>query len=288
MSPATGKTFLASSSPLIGARAIVSPFQFTTQGTESLTIASACSLAGQTIVMQARLLDVNGNISEARWTHTPNADRSLKYESFPLQAGAVMSIVVFTATAGAQDGQVFVNVFLTQGQPPGALLIVGQLIGGYITANRPIGWPGTPIQQATDGPGALLTTVDVAPAVGSQYIALVPFGARWELLRFAFALTTSAAVGNRVIRVRIRDHGVDILGITLFPTVATASNGWFCTAAGNLPMAAEGGSATQTAPLPSPVLLRNTQEFGTSIFGLQGGDSITVPAYTVREWLDIT
>ncbi len=280
-----GKAFLASPVSGGGGGVIASPFQFYTTGEDRLLVVAACSVAGVAVKIQARLLDPDGTIRSAVWTHQPNSDRSISSEAFPLNTGAVMNVVLFASGADVQDGQLFAQLFLVRGDGA-ARITLGQLLGGYCTANQPLGWPGSPIRSSVDGPGAVIQYFATLPAAGSPFVEAVPTGARWQLLRFACGFLASAAVAARVVRLRLLTN-VDISALVMGPQSVAASESWFFTFAPGLPHVATVTGRTEQASLPDPAFLRPGDSFDTSTVNIQAGDQFSSGIYVVREWIEV-
>jgi hypothetical protein len=279
------RTFIASPTIAGGASIIASPFQFYTTGEDRLLIIAAASVPNVAIKIQARLLDPDGTIRVAVWTHTPTSDRAVSVESFALNTGAVMNVVMFASGDAVQDGQVYAQLFIRRGDGPGGT-IVGQLLGGYFTRNQPIGWPGSPIRSSVEGQGAIVTTFGQAPAPGAQYVQPVPSGARWELQRFAAGFIASPAVPQRILRIQFLDN-VDLTGLLYWPLAVQANETWFLTAAPNADFTSSVANASQQMSLPTPTILRAGQTWRTSVLNMAAGDQWTNPNFVVREWIEV-
>src|SRR5216684_7447604 len=79
----------------------------------------------------------------------------------------------------------------------GTAIVLGTLLGGYVTAVQALGFPGSPVSNSLDGTPPAVEGNGNTPAVGADTFDTVPLGARWEILYYSAKLTTSAAVANR-------------------------------------------------------------------------------------------
>src|SRR5439155_18890058 len=104
-----------------------------------------------------------------------------KTQNYKLGKGAILNLTVFASAGAPLMGQTYVIVQLIKGLT-GATIVLGTLLGGYLTATQALGWPGSPIISSTDGEGCTRLIVGTTPAAEANILETVPTGARWELL----------------------------------------------------------------------------------------------------------
>src|SRR5262252_2154961 len=126
-----------------GARVIASPFQFLGDADTWLRVTSACSVAGVVLAIQGRRLDDNGELKPITETHAPNSDRSIKTTEILLGAGALLNLTVFASAGTPLVGQCYVMIQLLRSHGATAI-VLGTILGGYVTANLAFGFRGPP------------------------------------------------------------------------------------------------------------------------------------------------
>lgn len=267
-----------------GGRILAAPFQFLLSGDEQLRVVSVNSLTGVTVAVQGYRLDPKGEKHELRHVHTPNTDRTAASSVFPLGPGALLNLTVFAASASPSIGETFVIVQLIRGLGA-AVLVMGTLLAGFVTAVQPLGWPGSPIESSLSGPGALRKVTGTDPAAGAEISETVPTGARWELLtlRVNFA-TDTTAIDRRPIL--FLDDGSTKFFHSAASTVINASNNLDYIWAGGLPLATAVSGAAPLAGLVLGAVLLAGFRIRTTTQNIQAGDNYDNPVLMVREWLE--
>src|SRR5204863_2582589 len=79
--------------------------------------------------------------------HVPNTDRSVKTSDHPLGVGQLLNLTVFASAGAPLIGQTYVKVQLIRGVGAAAI-VLGTLLGGYVTAVHALGFPGSPIENS--------------------------------------------------------------------------------------------------------------------------------------------
>lgn len=269
----------------VGGRVVASPFQFVTDDDDNLQIVSANSVTGIVVTLQGRRLDDKGQIVPFSYTHTPNADRTPKRETFKFGRGALLNLTVFTSVGAPLVGQCYVMVQLLKGFT-GATIVLGTLLAGYVTATQALGFPGSPIVTSTEGEPAVRTIAGTTPAAGVNVSETVPTGARWELLGFRAALTTSAVAIARSTLLLYADPAGTLFQNT--PSVDQPASTIYGYSWGpGLAPQGSAASAIVNAPTPVGYILRAGMTIQTFVGNLQAGDQWSVVFYQVREWLEV-
>lgn len=274
------------SGALVSGRITPAVFPFYTTGEDNLRIVSFNSAAGVKIQLVARLLGRDGRPSPSRWDHTPNTDRSAASTDYPLSGQTLLNVHV-TATAGAPlIGQCFVIVQLIRGLGAAAI-VVGTVLAGPVTATQSLGFPGSPIQSAVEGIGALRELTGSVPAAGAEILETVPTGARWQVLAFRFTLSTSATVSNRKVNFRLTLANGSFGYLSANPNLLTAGLVGDYSIAPNVGYQNDASLSLFTIPMPQDTTLLAGAKLGTITSALQVGDQFSSPRYLVREWLDV-
>jgi hypothetical protein len=279
------EVFAASPISAAGGKVIASPFQFYTTGEDNLRIVSVNSLVGVSLKIQGRLVDSRGVIGAAAWDHTPNTDRSVKSNDYPLGIGAVLNLTVFANAGSPQIGQTFVIVQLVRGLGAAAI-VLGTLLQGYVTSSQGLGWPGSPIQSSVESGGYIRTIVGTVPALGVNLLETVPTNARWQLLQGWFNFATSAVVGNRLVNLEMKHSAVRSYIVPPSAAQGPTVTGTFSFGAG-MPSFFEPVQPVAALPLPTDTALLAGDSFGTTVANLDPGDAFMFLQYTVREWLEV-
>lgn len=279
------QTFVAA--PTIGGRGdiIATPFQFLFAGEDNLRIVLINSLAGVVVTMQGRFLPLKGKTPQPFvQTFTPTSDRLPTTFDFSFGAGYLLN-VSFIVTSGAPlVGQTYVMLQIIRGML-GAKIVLGCLLGGYITSMQHVAYPGSPILSSTEGEPYVRKITGTQPAFGANISETVPTGARWQLLTFLAGLTTDATVIGRQPILTVRSSG-SLVGESIINATIPASTGANVTwAAGLTPQVDATGVHLQGGWITDNRMLAG-DELRTTVNNLQAGDRWTAPFFMVREWLE--
>jgi hypothetical protein len=268
-----------------GGRILPSPNQFYLTGEDTLRVVSANALAGVTIKVQCRTANPQGDTVGHSYDHVPTSDRMSRTEDFAIGDGSLLNVTAFVNTGAPIVGQTYVAVQIVRGRGAAAV-VLGTILGGYVTRRQAIGFPGSPIRTSTDGEPAIRTISGTTPAAGAEIIETVPTGARWELLALLAFLTTGPAATNRLPRLYFFNAGGGFALSLQVGTVAASSSADVAWAAGLTSIAPATANALQ-APLPQPLPLLEAQTFQTFTLNLAAPDQYACVRYTVREWLEV-
>lgn len=282
---ATEQAFAASPTYAGGSQIIQSPFQFIADADTYLRIVSACSVPGVTIAVQGRRLDDAGQLKILDEAHTPNSDRSVKVQDFLIGTGALLNLSVFTKAGAPLIGQCYVQALILRNT--GAVAIVlGTLLGGYITARQTLGFPGSPVMAASDVVPSPRTFGVGTLVAGTDWLQQVPSGARWQLLALYTQFQADATVGARTQYLRLQDPFVGFIGTIPFPATVPPSTAANVSFAINI-LTGAGLTFVETAQLPDELTLIGGQSIGTVTIGMGPADFWATANITVREFLDI-
>jgi len=268
-----------------GQRIIASPFQFSTTDDDNLQIVSANSLAGVALTIQGRRLNEKGSIEAFSFLHIPTSDRVSRTENYKIGGGALLNLVVFASSGAPKIGQTYVSARIIRGLSA-ATIVLGGLLGGYVTAAQPLAYPGSPIQGSIEGGGVIRSIVGTDPAATTEASETVPTGARWQLLSWSIQFATSATPADRLVRLQL-DDGTTPYADVPAPAVQAASNTWrYIFAQGiSLTSIANAPNLIQAAPLDLPLLAGHRLRTATTT--MQAGDNYSAPTFSVREWLEV-
>lgn len=280
------QVFIAQSPIFGGGRLLPSPSQFYLTGEDRLRVTCVNSLSGVTLAVQWRTANPDGSTTPNAERETPTSDRTVYVKDYELGVGSLLNVTVFALTGAPLIGQTYVSVQLIRGAA-GAAIVLGTILGGYVTHTQALGFPGSPIVSSTEGEPFVRTITGSLPGAGLNFGESCPTGARWEVLRVMNQLTASVAAANRYAQFRVVQNGVRT--VTVDPAgAAGAASQWDYMWAPNLtPVAALTGTVYQQ-PIPDRLLLVAGDFFFSSTINLQAADVWAQPMYVVREWLEVS
>jgi hypothetical protein len=179
-----GKTLLASS------------FEFAFTGEDAIEITSVCLEGAYTVEMTGRWLNTDGSIQVFSQQHVCAAPAAWSTTYHYVGRGYLLNATVRVITGTPNPAALFVRVDVVRGQV-NAAVVVGTLIQGYVTARQWRAWPGSPLQDASEGPPTLKTGHLGAFAGGVEATWGPTTPARWNLLSVRLILVTAGAAGVR-------------------------------------------------------------------------------------------
>jgi hypothetical protein len=274
--------------PLGGAlgRVTLAPLQLAVTGEEWLRLVVSNAATGVTLSLTTRVLGSAPAPTVNRLDVIPLTNRSVLTKDLYPGVGAILQIGVAVIAGAPLVGQCFVDVLLIRGSGSAAQPIA-PLFSGYITANQPMGWPGSPIIPSTTGEPVMRTIIGTTPAAGVNISEAVPTGARWQLLAFFTTLTTSAAAGNRGVQVSAFS-GATVVAFAQFPQTQGPGVGVNYEVAQGMVQATGYSTTTFMMPWPSGLRLPAGTTIQTQTAALDAGDQYAAPKYTVLEWLEVS
>ncbi|HEV3059065.1 MAG TPA: hypothetical protein VGY48_12515 [Vicinamibacterales bacterium] len=283
---AAEQVFIGVPPPSFGGKVVAIPNQFPTDADTNLQIISSCSIAGVTLGVNGRRIDDQGRVVSFVETHTPNSDRSNKVQNILLGGGALLHLTVFAITGNPTIGQCFVIVRLIQGLA-GPRVLLATLGASYVTNIQALGYPGSPIKQSIDGPGAIRFLDFGGQASGVDWFVQVPTGARWQVLSLFAQITCGAGGGNRAPAFAIGASGSEFVIIPATVIVTGGNVGSFIWSVGIGYAVAALNVATATG-IPNDLPVPAGQFVATKTLNLAGNDQWFTVRLIVREWLEVS
>jgi hypothetical protein len=143
-----------------------------------------------------------------------------------------------------------------------------------------VGSPGT----FSAGTGTIVVGTVANPAAGANFTITVPEGKKWRLQSIAFWLTTSADVGNRIVRMLIKSAA----GNTLYQASTHGTQAAAQTVIHNTaPYLAMLTSNAQDSTVGFPeYIYTGGMTISSAIGGMFPTDAISSIHYSVEEWFD--
>lgn len=261
------------------------PWIYTFTGEDVLEVTSWNSAAGVRLRIAGRVHAGPGDIKPFSATHTPNTDRTSVTTVITMPAGELLNAIVYAESGAPQSGQTFVRVAVRRGAGS-AFERLGIIIQGSVTASTARSFPGSTVQSSLEGEPYVRAITGTTPALSASGFETVPTGARWEVLQYAWLLSTGAVVANRTPTLGFNlpggvssiMHAGGSIGASSFVTAQFAPNYPFLTSVANQLFA---------VPMIQRALLPGGSQIQSSAINLQVGDQVGAPLYVVREWLDI-
>lgn len=241
------------------------------------------AISGAVYTISGLQIGTDGALHELQFVRTPTSDRVLNTYTFPLDEGFLLGLTVRVSSGAVTRGSAYTQVSLVRGSGVTLLPLHTLLADNVATLSR-LGWPGSPIRQSIEGPGTIRFVIGTQPAAGAELSETVPAGARWRVLGWRSALTTSATASDRRPTARARS-GANAICRWNAPVVQPASyvstymwgaGGW-----GNTPVFAFSSEWAM-----NEVILLAGQILDTLTTNIQSGDQWAAPAMLVEEWIE--
>lgn len=280
--PARERVFIAQPSNVQAARGFAAAFQFLTTGEDNFRLRSWCSVAGVTVSIQGRQVRENGEIFAFGETHTPNSDRTQAESFYSLDAGAVLNVGVFVASGAVKRGECFIELALVRGLG-GATFTLGTLVQGYVSTAGALAWPGSPLENPTDGSG-VIRAATFAVLGGAELGVTVPTNVLWRLLSVAGRLTCSAAAGTRAPILTINNGTTIYMRSPQKQTSAPLSANTYTWLPG-MPLETVLFAGAGVAGLPVPCFVPAGHQIVTITPSLDFGDAYSDGVFMVEEWI---
>jgi hypothetical protein len=266
-------------------KVIAVPFQFLSTGEDHLRVRSFNSLAGVVLTIDMRTLNTAGEIQVSSSPHTPNSDRSAKVTTIALAPGYILNLVVRASAGSPTIGQTYVIVELVRGLGTNAQLL-GQLLGGYVTAQQGLAWPGSPIESSIAGGGWFRSFEGTIPAAGQQVVETVPTGARWDVRLVRVDLLADAIGLNRLIALMYRTPAALFVAVHLPIVSIPPGNFNVCLWQRGPVSGSPTGTGIAVGSLAEEVTLMAGDSIRTSTFNMEATDQFVEVVLGVREWLE--
>jgi hypothetical protein len=197
----------------------------------------------------------------------------------------LLNLVIFASSGSPVIGQTYASARIIRGLT-GATILVGALLGGYVTAAQPLAYPGSPIIDSIQGGGYPRVVTGTQPAAGTDISETVPTGARWMLKSVQARLINGNVAGTRQPNLIMRSGGNSVALVANPGSSAINQVADYYWAAG-LGFATAVVNSVNVAGISPAVPLLAGANFGTATTGLNALDAWLAPVYTVEEWLEV-
>jgi hypothetical protein len=242
------------------------------------------ALASVIVTVRGRLRGSDGITRPFVEVITPTSDRVASSKIVRLSEGWLSNVLVVVSTGAPLTGQTFTRISIVRGEGTPALE-VAVLAAGYVTAQQPIAWPGSPVLNSLDGAGVLRSIAGATPAAGAEVSEAVPTGARWEVLAFTFHWVTAVTVANRACSL-VLDDGATVYFRNEDPAVTVASTTLDKTYSQGQSLIWNGAATVRHGNLPVSNRLIAGHRVRTSTAQIQAADQYSAVQYLVREWIE--
>ena len=249
---------------------------------DDIVVQCATGQQNESVTVSYRLLRFDGQIVLGQFQLRPASNRSVTMHQEDLAEGFLVSVSC-KATVATTRGQTFVRIFLTNpslggGQPS------YMLMADYVTTAMAPAHPNGRVLAPTEGPGVPSSIVVTAPAVGSDWLAVVPANARWKLRSWKSTLQASGAVANRYVTFSIISafNNANQWGADKFQTAGVLTTYTGAPLAPNISPSPLIGMVGY----PPDMQMLGLDSVGTTTIGLQAGDQWGNIVLGFEEWLD--
>jgi hypothetical protein len=242
----------------------------------------------QTVRVVGRLLRVDGQIVPIEHDCVITSNGAIQSFVFQEAEGFLLSVTLTPTVPFGATTLIYAQVGL-QRSATGGLVFFDVLTAGYCESTRPLAWPGYPAARPQDGHGAILSLAGSVPGAGAEASVQVPNNARWRVFGAAVSITASAAVANRLPRLRYGGPGALMSQRLLFsPNVlVTAGQTVEIEWANCGPAQAQQDSISPIYLAAIPDLWLNAGDnLSTSTENLQAGDQYTALCVAFEQWAD--
>jgi hypothetical protein len=258
-------------------------YEFT--GEDALRLSVWNSQTGVVVAVHFRVHRSRVSSQANAYRMAPTSDRAANVAEFEIGSGFLHNVTVFCSSGTPSHGQTFVKLQVIRGRGAAAI-VLGTIVQGYVTANQDRAWPGSPLATSTEGDGFIRVVTGTNPAAGVISNEVVPTGARWQMLGYRLAITTSAAVATRRTGLSF-----EVAGAKYFRSPAPLTQ----TASTTIEYVWGQGAAflsalhvdVSVALICNDVPILAGHGISTPTTGLQAGDDFTAPTMLVREWLEV-
>lgn len=253
-------------------------------GEDVVQLVSWNSLAAVKLKARLRILTADGRIVVYPLEQTPATNRTQTSSSFTPVEGWIIAASVEASAGTPSRGQTFAALRIVRGA--GAINEESATIAAdYVTSQQRLAYPGSGVRSSLDGAGFFRLVTGTVPGAGADITEATPSGARWRLVGFRAALTTSAAVANRDVQL-ILDDGANEYWRQAANANQTASL-TFTYAGGNIGDRANGASVNDVQfATPAGAVMMPGWRFRTSTALIDVADQWAVPRYAVEEWIE--
>lgn len=282
------RAFLASGGTPRGARLLVSPFEFFTNGDDGLRLSVVNVVSGLTIALVARFVDSEtGSVQANRWDLIPSTDGTESTLDIALPAGTLVNVAVRPLGAVVVRGQCYVRVDVIRGA--GATVTLGTLVAGYVGSYAGRAWPGTPLESPYEGGGWIHAHQFPSPGANTGFF-FVPAGTRWRLISVETFFTTSAVVITRIPFLEILQDTLAIAQVRQTLTIDASTTNTYVWGAG-LEIDSDSNLRLGNAALPVGLVLASGASGANASLHLAARNAAVTDVWgtvtvLVEEWRD--
>lgn len=261
------------------------PFNFQFTGEDHLRLSVANTYTGVRVAVHYRTAPTTTTTQSNRQELGPTADRVVNTMEFDVGPGYLLNVVVFASSGSPRRGQTYVKLEVIRGFGPSAI-VLGCICAGYVTANQPIAWPGSPIEASIDGDGYPRVITGTQPSAGFEISETVPTGARWRLRLFRARLLNGNVAGTRQPNLAVSSGSV-IMALVANPGSSAINQAADYYWAAGLGFATVTINSVNIAGIAPDASLVAGSAIATSTVGLNALDAWLAPTFTVQEWLEV-
>lgn len=274
-------------SPLADARArpaeLIPPGLYL-RGDESIRVTSFNSAAGVELAIEGLQFIAGRGPNAFALRHVPLTTRAASQSFVNLAEGWLTHLSVRASAGTPRRGACYVVVELVRGDSVTNASPLGVLVQGYVTDTYRRGYPGSPIELSSEGPGLLRSIAGTNPAPGVEISETVPTNARWRVIGVRFTLTTDATVANRLPVLTIDDGATVYFTMPAFAVQAASLGVTYQAAPLGFSLAVSG---QQCLSLPSDgFVLQGGHRIRTVTTAIVAGDDYSAPQLYVEEWIE--
>jgi hypothetical protein len=276
--------FQAAPSPRPGAPAVRAAGEWVFTGEDNLRLVVMNALAGVAVTIQGRVLDQAGKVGAFLQTVQPTADRMPSTFDVGVGVGLLLNCSVIVTSGAPLVGQTYVMVQAIRGLG-GATMVIGCLLGGYVTAMQHLAYPGSPVESSIAGGGYIRNIFGTAPGPGGNFQETVPTGARWQFIGAFVQFTTDATAVNRRVGLLLNGAGAAFYK-ALIPSDQPANKLYEYSFGNGAPLVQDTSALHFLQGTPVDAVMLAGGDFRGSVANFQLGDQFSAPQYCVREWLE--
>lgn len=214
------------------------------------------------------------------------ANNTAALVTIPLAEGYLLSLAVAAVTGSTIRGQTFVRAWIARGpasvtNPNAGLLLTAD----YVVKGQPTTWPGGRVISSVEGPGNLAVETVANPAAGADWSLAITTQQRWRIAALNAQLLTSAAAGNRTVRLQLKDSGA-VVFYQSAPSANIPASTTAQVSAGPGQVTSTVDATTINVTLPGTPYLTQTMTLAVSTLGLLAGDQWSAIRVATEEWMD--
>jgi hypothetical protein len=238
------------------------------------------TLVAHEVTFRARIQQPTGEIVLFQETRVLALNTNVKV-FFRLIDGFLLGAAISTNSDFLKHGECYVwaHMVSTGAQDESTARV---LIGNYIAAQYPAGWPESPIMAPGSGPGAEQVDGDT-PGLGEEFDIVASTNVRARVRSVTGVLTTDATAGDRFVAIQLTTAFNAVLFQSKCATAQPASSTvrYTCLSGGGSGVI---HSNSAVLPGPMPLFLPVIHKLSSKTEGLQAGDQWTQVQSQAEVW----